>query len=327
MSIVIKVNGRRGNVSPVVYPNKGDIIQIDMDGDRKKEDYLVLKKISDNVVELLSQVKWGINRQFALYENVIYENSDIDRYCESIYNTIFTNKVKNAIVKKRFRQQWWDSSSTGRRVYVGKNKSNQTYHVSLVNANVGNEIARHVYLLSTQDYIDYLGATESMTPETTTLLGDAMNEIFNSTDAIVWSSDKYSNKSINTFDNSRGQLVIPYLSNVTKAVYIAFQIDLSKISWSPYYNMTISGNGDSSYCYVTGADSSEKYYTDGDSFKIAKGNTFKCYVNNMNNRVTLNGVPQTIGAYHTCEIPANDNYEIALSFALNDYSYIDITTV
>lgn len=94
------------------------------------------------------------------------------------------------------------------------------------------------------------------------------------------------------------------------------------------YTMTISGNGNSSYCYVVdlGDETPVQYYTNGDTFTVSDGNSIKCYVNNMSKRVTVDGVSQTLDSGFYDFTPTSD-CTITMTFAIADKSWIDITTI
>lgn len=110
---------------------------------------------------------------------------------------------------------------------------------------------------------------------------------------------------------------------------IAIRVNGRRRSQPPVgpFTMTISGNGDSSYCYVvdTDAQTPQQYYTNGDTFSMTSGETLYCYVSGPLKRVTVNGVSQTL-TDNAFEYIVDSNCTIALSFTINDHSYIDITT-
>lgn len=218
-----------GGATPTpVMPSKGDIIAVDMDGDGTAENYLVLKTVSDGVVEVLDRVKNGVTRNFG--ESTTYENSGLDLYAEAVYSTDTSSEAKNAIVTKTFRQAQWNLTNSGNPIYTAINGS--AYQISLVDAQYGNSITRHMYAPSLQDYIDYLEATPEMTSDNTTLTKSNMNNFFNSTTNYVLSADCFNTTSVATFRNETGKITGTGYGT-SRAVYLAFQIDLDKITWSP----------------------------------------------------------------------------------------------
>lgn len=218
------------------YPVKGDIINIDMNGDGTDEQYLVLKSVgSDNVVEVLARVNYN-STTFADYVQV-YENSNLDTLLNTTYYATLSADATAAIVDKTFRQDSWYWNTNGDPDYHGVyNVNNNHYDISLGNASFGNEITRHVYALSVQDVIEYLEVATSMTYDDTTLNMANVREMFNITSGGVWL------RSANADNSSRVMFARGdwgYVDNTTLTPYNnketrpAFQIDLSKIAWSP----------------------------------------------------------------------------------------------
>lgn len=72
---------------------------------------------------------------------------------------------------------------------------------------------------------------------------------------------------------------------------------------SAYYTATISGSGNSSYCYVT--YNGTKYYTNGNTFSYKAGDTLTIY--SRGNSVTINGDAVTLSSYsYTYTLPVGD---------------------
>lgn len=94
------------------------------------------------------------------------------------------------------------------------------------------------------------------------------------------------------------------------------------------YTMTISGNGDTSYCYVVdlNGESPVQYYTNGQTFTVENGNSILCCVSNMQKRVTIDGVAQTLDQHGNFNFTPTSNCTITMTFAIADKSWIDITT-
>lgn len=111
---------------------------------------------------------------------------------------------------------------------------------------------------------------------------------------------------------------------------IAIRVNGRRRSQPPVgpFTMTISGNGDSTYCYIvdTNGETSVQYYTNGQTFTVESGHSILCCVNNMQKRVTIDGVAQTLDQYGNFNFTPTSNCTITMSFIIADHSYIDITT-
>ena len=147
--------------------------------------------------------------------------------------------MKSAIVDKTFTQDSWkrDSSAPTKSHYTGKYNLDP-YYLTLVNAAYGSSITRHCYCLSVQDVLDYLEATTSMGTSDTTLTDTNIWKMFwnvtTSQDVTnIWLRSTSSSNSGTVFNVSvsYGDLHSRYVE-YDGAVRPAFQIDLSKISWS-----------------------------------------------------------------------------------------------
>ena len=219
----------------VVMPNKGDIITLD------SKQYRVLK-LNGTVAEVLCMYDAKSSIQFdsasSDYNNT-YAGKNIDTYCNNTFYSGLSAAMKSAIVDKTFTQDsWnWDLSVPTESHYTGKNGSS-TYYLTLVNAAYGSSITRHCYCLSVQDVLDYLEATTSMGTSDTTLTDTNIWKMFwNVTtaqkDESIWLRSTRSSYSTSVFVvfGYNGRLESAYV-NRTRAVRPAFQIDLSKISWS-----------------------------------------------------------------------------------------------
>lgn len=170
----------------------------------------------------------------------IYAGSTIDTYCnETFYGTLSTN-IQNAIVNKKFQQDRWYAGDLGNPVYCGTYFSTNNYQIGLDNATFGEEIIRKCYLLSIQDIIDYLNVEPSMNYSNTTLISENIWKMFwNKTvhpdDNVFYAfrtcyaADKLYN--IFYLNSFYGKIEDNNLEG-NSTVRPAFQIDLSKISWS-----------------------------------------------------------------------------------------------
>lgn len=111
---------------------------------------------------------------------------------------------------------------------------------------------------------------------------------------------------------------------------IAIRVNGRKRSQPPVspFTMTISGTGDMSYCYIVdlNGETPVQYYMNGETFTVADGTSILCCVNNVQKRVTIDGVAQTLDQYGNFNFTPASNCTIAMSFIIADHSYIDITT-
>ena len=215
---------------------KGDLITIE------DKQYRVLKT-EGTVAEVLAM---DAERSISTTKNSqVYAGNAFDTYCnEEFYNSLSTN-MKNAIIEKTFNQDSWyynegTSSGSGNPIYRGV-YGTTNYWLGLQTMAFGSSIMRKCYLLSIQDIIDYLGVTSDMTVDNTTLTNENLWKMFwnPATDThaygggvrlrsnYVTSSKNYAfyiNMEQGNLHNGQGWWI--------SGVVPAFQIDLSKISWS-----------------------------------------------------------------------------------------------
>lgn len=221
----------------VAMPVKGDLITIE------SKQYRVLK-VNGSVAEVLamynaSKQKFDTNSSY----NNTYAGKNIDTYCNSTFYGTLSSTMQNAIVAKTFTQDEWswalDSSGiTGTAIYQGIFGSSRQYRVGLTNTAKGTSISRRCYVLSVQDVIDYLEVTTSMNVESTTLTNSNIwLMIWNRTSSI--SEDPLLRSAVYNIPTrvlciagDSGILGTSAVESV-RAVRPAFQIDLSKIDWSP----------------------------------------------------------------------------------------------
>ena len=244
ITIVAKADGYRDSepsaavsvekVPAVVMPNKGDIITLD------SKQYRVLKT-EGTVAEVLCMYDASTSVKFdsaSSGRNNTYAGKNIDTYCNNTFYSGLSAAMKSAIVDKTFTQDsWsWATSAPTESYYTGKYGSS-TYYLTLANAAFGTSITRHCYCLSVQDVLDYLEATTSMGTSDTTLTDTNIWKMFwnvtTSQDGNIWLRSAYSSNTLSAFGvhGDIGYLVNFIVFN-TYAVRPAFQIDLSKISWS-----------------------------------------------------------------------------------------------
>ena len=216
-------------------PAKGDLITIET------KQYRVLKT-NGSVAEVLAMYNSTTSQAFDTSGNSnVYANSSLDVYLsETFYNSLSTT-MQNALVSKTFQQDLWyygsDESAIAK--YNGIYQTTNNYTLSLISTTFGASISRKCYALSCQDVIDYLEVTTSMGSADTTLTSENVWKMFwNQTTSpgstYPWLRSARSGKSTSAFyvrDDS-GYLSISRVGD-SGAVRPAFQIDLSKIEWTP----------------------------------------------------------------------------------------------
>lgn len=216
-----------------IMPLKGDIITMD------SRQYRVLKT-DGNVAEVLCMYDGTKTIAFdgtPSYSN-IYEDNNIDIYCNNTFYNSLSSIIQSAIVDKTFAQDGWKigTSSSAIASYNGKYGDYSKYVLSLMNKTQGSSITRHCYCLSIQDIIDYLGTTTMMTTSDTTLTDINIWKMFwnatsISSDKPIWLCSARTGDSSYAFCvSTNGSLKddIVYISYVVRP---AFQIDLSKVDW------------------------------------------------------------------------------------------------
>lgn len=243
ITIVAKANGFKDSApstavqveKAAAMPVKGDIITIDA------KQYRVLK-VNGSVAEVLCMYDANSSIKFdsasSGYNNT-YAGKNIDTYCNSTFYSGLSAAMKSAIVDKTFTQDFWKraSSAPTESHYTGKYNSDP-YYLTLVNAAYGSSITRHCYCLSVQDVLDYLEATTSMGTSDTTLTDTNIWKMFwngtTSQSTGIWlRSAYYASGPDRAFRviGSYGSLTYYYVDSALVS-RPAFQIDLSKISWS-----------------------------------------------------------------------------------------------
>ena len=223
-------------IKKVNIPQKSDLINIDMTGSGTAQTYRIIKKISDDVVEVIAMANVGTGAYS--YTNTTYENNVIDVALNTTWYGNLSATAKSAIVDKTFRQTEW--GTTGNPAYVGIRDNYgtiQKYNIALTNATYGNEITRHVYALSVQDIIDYLEVTPEMTQANTTLTYTNLWTIFwNSStqqSQMIWLQDVFTGSNLYAYmvAGATGQVTATNY-NIEIGYRPAFQIDLSKIDYT-----------------------------------------------------------------------------------------------
>lgn len=222
-------------VEQPAMPVKGDIITLD------SKQYRVLKT-EGTVAEVLAMYSASTSVKFdsasSGYNNT-YAGKSLDTYCNSTFYSGLSAAMQNAIVAKTFQQDsWkWNGGSSAIANYAGT-YGDSNYTLSLMSTTFGSSISRKCYVLSVQDVIDYLGVTTSMGSADTTLTSENVWKMFwNQTTSPgsthPWLRSAFAGDSLYAFDVYGGSGRLDYSSvGSSSAVRPAFQIDLSKISWS-----------------------------------------------------------------------------------------------
>lgn len=218
----------------VVMPAKGDIITLDL------KQYRVLKT-EGTVAEVLCMYDANSSIVFDTSSNYnnTYAGKNIDTYCNNTFYNSLSSTMQNAIVAKTFQQDEWSrTSSVPTESHYTSKYGSSTYYLTLVNAAYGSSITRHCYCLSVQDVLDYLEATTSMGTSDTTLTDTNIFQMFwnvttSQSGKYTWLRSASSSNSKYAFfvNGSYGSLGSNSASGGS-APRPAFQIDLSKISWS-----------------------------------------------------------------------------------------------
>lgn len=213
-------------------PAKGDIITLG------SKQYRVLKT-EGTVAEVLAMYDANTSIKFDAKGSNTYARGDLDSYCDTTFYNNLSIAMQDAIVPKTFQQDsWkWNGGSSAIANYAGT-YGTSNYTLSLMSRTFGSSISRKCYVLSCQDVIDYLGVTTSMGSADTTLTSENVWKMFwNQTTSqgptYPWLHSADASNSDYAFypDGGNGSLNRDLVDNAS-AVRPAFQIDLSKISWS-----------------------------------------------------------------------------------------------
>lgn len=218
----------KGSTMPV----KGDLITIE------SKQYRVLK-VNGSVAEVLAMYNATTSQTFGL--NNTYAGSSLDTYCNNTFYGTLSSTIQNAIVSKTFRQDSWLYGSTASGEIAKYNGTHQTenYTLLLMSTTFGASISRKCYVLSCQDVIDYLEVTTSMGSADTTLTSENVwkmfwNQTMSSGSTFPWLRSAEFDLSSAAFTVYGNIGVLGNFSvDKSNAVRPAFQIDLSKIDWSP----------------------------------------------------------------------------------------------
>ena len=219
----------KGSAMPV----KGDLITIE------SKQYRVLKT-SGSVAEVLAMYDANLIEFDASRTKNVYKDNTLDIYLSQTFYNSLSTAMQNAITIKTFMQDAWSWNNDGSAIASYNGTYGETnYLICLISSNYGSSISRNCYVLSCQDVIDYLEVTESMTSSDTTLTSENLfmmfwNQATPTDPKEPWLRSASSSSKLNASYIHRllGRLDSTTV-NQSLAVRPAFQIDLSKIEWSP----------------------------------------------------------------------------------------------
>lgn len=236
--VVSKADGRQDSLpsnnveyTPPAFPSKGDLIAMNINGAEEK--FRVLK-INGGIAEVFGNLR-SESTKFASSGHV-YAGSELDVSLNTDFYNTLTETAKAAIVDKTFQQdRWFIDSSEGNPVYQATRERGTDYVISLSSATFGEPITRHVYALSIQDVIDFLGATPEMTAADTVITSENLQQqLIFPLRVSTWLSS-----AIDDGTTQYGCYLLAPIAQFVKfkasqgfQVRPAFQIDLSKIEWS-----------------------------------------------------------------------------------------------
>lgn len=217
----------------IPMPTKGQIINLDMDGDGTNEQYRVIKLLGNDIVEVFAMT----NTSSVVFGSfAAYENNALDTCLNSTLYSTFSSTAKTAIVDKTFSTgPKWIGQFTGNPVYKGITSNNTEYYISVSDTTYGTTITRHVYPLKYEDVLEYLDVPAGTTPESTTLTANNLNMMFWNDTSVhsdyLWLCNIVNDGDAGSVGGSNGWLT-GYNSSASLPSRAAFQIDLSKIQWS-----------------------------------------------------------------------------------------------
>lgn len=220
------------------YPNKGDIVNIDMDGDGINEEYLVLKQVSNSVVELLKRSPIA-TIPFTTQNNSNYFGGYADNYLNYTYYNTLSEQAKSSLIEKTISQKrYYRNSNSGSPLYYGCQGENTEYKISVYNSYT-QTYQRKIYSLSIEEVLSFLRTTEDMRLNNTTLTSPAIRYLFNTSLFVPPNNNVWLRDSLETGRNGMTCYGIFPTEAITfqgiqgnNYVIPAFQIDLSKITWS-----------------------------------------------------------------------------------------------
>lgn len=215
-------------------PPKGSIITMNLDGTDRQ--YRVLK-INGAIAEVFA-ADFTANTSIFASSGQTYAGSALDVYLNTDWYNTLNSTAKEAIVDKTFQQdKWFIGSSEGNPVYPANHTGGQgavAYVLSLSSATFGESITRHVYALSVQDILDYLGATPDMTAENTVITSENIGALLTPRTDSTWLSSAVDDGTTQyaCYVTGNAAQITKYIANRGRIIRPAFQIDLSKIEYT-----------------------------------------------------------------------------------------------
>lgn len=247
IGVIAKANGYKNSsnsnlISYTFAPSKGDIITLNLDGAEKQ--YRVLKRnglIAEVMGLFIQPTVYNSSSRVADFSDGTqaqsYDSSKIDTYLNTTWYDTFSATAKAAIVDKNIIQDCWVFGTGGDPDYAAAyGEPPTTYKISKKagTLTIGD---RHVYTLSIQDIIDYLGATPQMTESDTTLIKQNIVDMFgevssNSRKPWLMSANGNTKTYVWYVDTETGRLFYVYSSSSSNGAVPVCQVDLSKIEWN-----------------------------------------------------------------------------------------------
>ena len=243
----------------ISFPVKGDLINMDLDGNGNKT-YRVLN-MNDNVAKVVAMYNiadsqkyntTSITKPFDSLTVQDYMASDLDYYLiDTWYNTL-TSTTKTAIVPKNILLDVWylstNSTISGNPTYSG---TSGTTIPGTTDYSIGQYsdyvmyTTRKIYALSIQDIIDYLSDDDMKVDISAILRNVNIWKMFwnievqpnNSTSIWLRSASADNSDYVWFIDSDRGMLRINNM-DYNYAVRPAFHIDLSKIPFTKTMEVT-----------------------------------------------------------------------------------------
>lgn len=254
---ILKLNNKiitlGGSIATAIdYPIKGDLINMDLDGNGNKT-YRVLS-IDGKVVKVLgmndistSQI-WGNGTANTVIMNGMavakYQDSNLDTYLNTTWYNTLSSEAKGAIAPQIIKQDAWEwGSDSGNPVYSGTYgesiPGSENYYISKQAELTIEE--KNIFALSVQEVTDYLNDNNVQVDTSAVLRNVNIWRMFWNTEV---HSSNYSNlwlRSARMGGSSPGMVWIvagavgsldAMGSSFTAAVRPAFAIDLSKIPFT-----------------------------------------------------------------------------------------------
>lgn len=218
----------------VTYPEKSDIITMNLDGTDRQ--YRVLKKVQGSTFEVLGLFSPNTSITFRDNETNTYSGSNVDTYLNTTWYNTLSSTAKTAIVDKTITQYEYTDT---------RSEYNADTHASYAGYSTKTSkgsMVRHIYALDCEDVEMYFGGTggsASATTKGTFSKADVLTAFYNqSTPSYTYAlrSSRYvSRAGVQRYDigwiiNTNGDIDSTNVDN-NRAVFPAFQIDLSKVTY------------------------------------------------------------------------------------------------